>query len=90
MAEANRDQNRVETVLGVSSTDGVTPLEAEINPVTGKLRVDGKDTSPVVTIGTEVPRDNNRVTIACAQRIDNGEPMPIHINVANGRWLTEV
>ena len=36
---ASRDGNRVPTLLGVSSTDGVTPVLAEINPTTGELLV---------------------------------------------------
>ena len=40
MSEASRDQNHVPTMLGVSSTDGVTPIPVEIDPVTGRLLVD--------------------------------------------------
>lgn len=40
MAEAKRDQNFITTALGVSSVDGVTPLNFTIDPVTGRLRTD--------------------------------------------------
>jgi hypothetical protein len=32
MAEAIRDENRVPVLLGVSSVDGETPVEIQVNP----------------------------------------------------------
>jgi hypothetical protein len=49
MADAKRDENRVPTLLGVSSTDGTTPLKAEITAATGRLRVDS-----LLTAGTAI------------------------------------
>lgn len=40
MAEAKRDQNFVPTLIGVSSSDGVTPINAYVNPATHRLLVD--------------------------------------------------
>jgi hypothetical protein len=40
MAEAARDFNRIPTLLGVSSVDGVTPVLLQVNPATGRLLVD--------------------------------------------------
>jgi hypothetical protein len=39
MAEAKRDQNRVPTLIGVSSVDGVTPVTVYADPVTHRLYV---------------------------------------------------
>lgn len=49
MAEAERDQNRVTTLLAVDSSDGLTPLKAEITAATGRLRVDS-----VASAGDEI------------------------------------
>lgn len=46
MADAKRDANRVPTLIGVSATDGTTPLNAEITAATGRLRVDAVVTTP--------------------------------------------
>lgn len=40
MAQASRDQNFVTTLLGVSSTDGSTPIVVYADPVTHRLLVD--------------------------------------------------
>jgi hypothetical protein len=40
MANANRDENRVPTLLGVSSVDGITPTKIEANPTTNALFVE--------------------------------------------------
>ena len=39
MSTAKRDPNRVPTLIGVSSTDGTTPILLEVDPVSGRLRV---------------------------------------------------
>ena len=40
MSNASRDQNRVPTLLGVSSVDGVTPIAIKVNPVTNAVLID--------------------------------------------------
>lgn len=40
MSDAKRDANRIPTLIGVSSVDGVTPALVEIIPSTGRLKVD--------------------------------------------------
>ncbi len=39
-ANASRDQNRVTTLLGVSSADGTTPVKIYADPTTHRLYVD--------------------------------------------------
>ena len=39
MAQAKRDENKVTAMLGVSSADGVTPINVVIDSVTGRLLV---------------------------------------------------
>lgn len=53
MENAARDQNRVTTLIAVSSADGVTPIKLYADPVTHRLLVDVKGTgaSPLTTKG---------------------------------------
>lgn len=37
MADAQRDDNRVPTLMGISSVDGETLLPVKIDPVTGRV-----------------------------------------------------
>ena len=39
MANSKRDENSVPTLIGVSSADGTTPTDLEVNPITGELLV---------------------------------------------------
>lgn len=54
MANAKRDENRVPTLIGVSSADGVTPTLAYVDPVTHRLLVDsiGVSIGDTITGGT--------------------------------------
>lgn len=36
---ASHDQNNVPTLIGVSTSDGTTPVPAEVNPLTGAVSV---------------------------------------------------
>lgn len=47
MAEAPRDQNRVTTLIGTSSSDGITPIPIEVDPSTGALITTGSPTYKV-------------------------------------------
>lgn len=53
MENAERDQNRVTTLIAVSSVDGVTPVKLYADPVTHRLLVDvtGSGASPLTTKG---------------------------------------
>lgn len=51
MAEAPRDKNRIPTLLGTSSTDGVTPVTVYADPTTHRLKVDAS-ASTSLTINT--------------------------------------
>lgn len=49
MSQASRDQNFVTTLLGVSSSDGTTPITVYVDPVTHRLKVDGATSGGTVT-----------------------------------------
>jgi len=48
MAEAARDQNRVTTLLGVSSVDFLTSTTAAVNPTTHAVLIEGSFTPPAL------------------------------------------
>ena len=52
MAEAKRDDNRIPTLIGVSSVDSTTPILIEVDPATGRLLV-----SAITTAGAEYAED---------------------------------
>jgi len=39
MANAKREENRVPTLIGTSSADGITPVLVAVNPLTGAIIV---------------------------------------------------
>lgn len=51
MAQAKRDQNRVPTLIGVSSADNTTPTLIAIDPDTLRLLVSGTISSQVLPTG---------------------------------------
>ncbi len=87
--EAERDQNGVATLLGVSSVDGATAVRVQVNPGTDNTLIQGlNNPGRVVTIGTMAKRDRNRVVTGYGVRSDNGEPFPLHVT-PEGRLLVE-
>ena len=38
-SNASYDQNHVPTLMGVSTTDGTTPVPVEVDPTTGQLQI---------------------------------------------------
>lgn len=80
MANAKKDENRVSTLLGVSSTDGVTPVRIYADSVTHRLYVDlagGGGFTNLTATGTV---DGANVTFTFTQ-------VPSYI-VTDGVWLT--
>ena len=61
--QASRDQNRVTTLLGVSSADGSTPIKVKIDSVTGRvlMQVSSMGSHSAVTNRQIAYRDQNYV-----------------------------
>ncbi len=87
--EAKRDQNRVRVKLGTEQLDGTNPLQCQINPVTGYLRVLQRSRSPIITLATHVHRDDNYVPVGVAERTDNGEAMAMQATPEK-EWLVDL
>lgn len=64
MADASRDQNFVTSLLGVSSSDGVTPVKVYADPITHRLLVDISGGSGTVTSVSVVTANGFAGTVA--------------------------
>ena len=70
MAEANRDGNRIPTLLGTSSSDNETPVVIEADATTKRLLVNAtlSSTEPapttLVAFVTDIPSAGSRVQLA--------------------------
>lgn len=88
MANAQRDQNNVPTLLAGLSTDGVTPTRVAVNPVNHGMKVDegssGSDFGPSIA-----PRDQNSVPVAMGvSSVDGVTPVVIYAD-ASGHLLID-
>lgn len=75
---ADRDQNQITTALGISSTDGITPIEMVVDPITNKLLVDVVSDSITVVPATIDKHD------------ENGVPTMYGISTADGETLIPI
>lgn len=64
MAQASRDQNFVPTLLGVSSTDGTTPIAVYADPTTHRLLTDAASGAGTVTSVSVVSANGLAGTVA--------------------------
>lgn len=83
MAQAAVDQNRVATLLGVSSVDGVTPIACVVDSVTGRLLmlIDSMGAHSAVTNRQIAYRDQNYVTVALGESsADDGVLVNVVVN----------
>ena len=89
MPPAERDQNRVPVLMGVSADDGVTPIPIRINPVTGEVlgMYYAIVHTPTPPTRVTASRDDNHVPVKQAARTDDDEPMMV--SVRSGRLLVD-
>lgn len=86
---AKRDQNDVPVGLGVSSSDGVTPVMIRVDPVTSYLLVDMSSDSLTPTSATKDKRDQNDVpTKYGVSNSDNKTIIPIRTD-SSGKLLIQ-
>lgn len=64
MSQAKRDENRVTTLIGVSSIDGVTPTNVKVDPSTNRLYVDANINTTDIEIGAVEIKDGTTDTRA--------------------------
>ena len=81
--QANRDENKVITLIGTSSDDGLTPRLLYANPTTHDALMEhgtsGSDLSDDIA-----DRDENRIPVAMAASSADGiTPVVLYINSSN-------
>ena len=81
MSDAKRDANRVPTMMGVSSVDGVTPLPIQVDVITGKLLAKAEGISSSLAPEEPAKRDANRVPgILGTSSTDGTTPIPLSVD----------
>lgn len=86
--DAKRDENKVVTMLGVSSADGVTPIPVQIDSVTGRvlLNLSASGVHGAVSQNNLAKRDGNRkTTMMGTSSDDDGTLVPVVVEGANLR-----
>lgn len=82
MAESQRDNNSVTTMIGSLNSDGSTPVGVKIDPTTHRVKISDGATGSDLT-GDEAPRDNSGiVTLLGTSNADGVTPVPIYVNTA--------
>lgn len=66
MANAARDANSIPTLLGVSSSDGTTPIRVYVDPVTHRLLVDTGGVGGGIAVETPTGTVNGANTVFTA------------------------
>lgn len=87
MANAQRDNNNVPTIIGVSSSDGSTIYNVKADPSTHGLKIsDG-------TTGTDFGNtyaghdDNGVTTLLAVSSVDGTTPVELYVEAATGSLL---
>jgi hypothetical protein len=86
MANAKHDSNFVSTLIGVSSADGETPLNAEIDPITRELLV--KASVSVTGSDGAIQDGSNPLIKATVKDLTNSNPLATQIVDSNGDAIT--
>jgi len=81
MANAERDDNNIPTLLGVLNSDGETTIKVKVNPSNHGFKVDnnttGSDNGPSIS-----PRDENFVpALMCVSSVDGVTPVVVYCDV---------
>lgn len=88
MDQAPRDQNRVTTIIGTSSSDGFTPLVVKADPTAHSIAVEDNTTGSDLS-GDIAGRDQNFTPVWLAvSEVDGITPVPVYVNT-DGQLLVD-
>lgn len=89
--QANRDDNGVVALMGVSSVDGVTPVPLTVDPTTGRLRCTSVGTGASAgTPSAQAKYDDNYVPAGLAETDDAARTLIPLICTPDGGLLIKV
>lgn len=86
MAESKRDDNRIETMIGASNSDGSTPVLVKVDASHNLLVSDGTTGSSLS--GNNASRDNSGIPVLMGVSSADGiTPIAIYADSATGKLL---
>ena len=87
--QAKKDNNNVDTMLGLSSADGSTPSIVKADPTNHGMSVDDNTTGSDLSTTDDAKRDENSVpTILAVSESDGLTPVQLYVN-ADGKLLID-
>ena len=89
MANAIKDDNKIPTMLGLDSTDGVTPAIIKVTPTDHAILISNGTTGS--DLGSNpAKRDNNGEPVLMAvSSADGTTPVALYVDTSNGALLTK-
>ena len=89
MAQAKKDNNNINTMLGTSSVDGVTPAIIKANPSNHAITIDDNTTGSDLSSLNDAKRDQNSVPVLLAVSESDGlTPVQLYVD-ADGKLLID-
>lgn len=81
---SSHDQNRIATLIGVSTADGTTPVPVEVDPTTGALQVAG-----LAAAGSDgaILDGVTATTKATVKAYTNANPLTVRLTDTNGDYV---
>lgn len=87
MADAIRDQNNIETLMGVDKNNGKVTVNILADPVTHRLKL-AYGTSGIDYGNGPTPRDSNfNVALSAVSSVDGKTPVAIYADSSTGELL---
>ena len=88
-----KDGNRIPVWFGISSVDGITPVEIKINSSTGRASIEtGNSVCAIITNGVpkDAIKDDSRVSCIMGQsNADSTIYIPVSVNPATGAIMAK-
>jgi len=88
MAESQRDNNKIPTILATLNTSALTPTLVQVNPTNHRILVEDAVTGSDFG-GNPAKRDNSGISVMMAvSSVDGVTPVPLYIN-SSGQLLIQ-
>ncbi len=88
MTNAKRDNNQITTIMGVLNTDGITPENVTIDPVTNILDVSDDVTGSSLGDGNAYRDNNINTTMMAVSSSDDSTPVSLYVD-SSGNLLID-
>lgn len=88
MESTRRDANRVKTIFGALSTDGVTPTAVEADPSSHYTMTDDHSTGSDLSDPPAIHDQNHLTGLMATSSADGVTPVPLYVN-SDGELLVD-